>query len=73
MTYQVGDRVRARISVYEPADDCHPAGYLCTAGTILIVRKLAHAPTTEFACAVSHEHVLDRSFWVKADEIEAAP
>lgn len=73
MTFQVGDRVRARVAVFEPANDCHPAGYLCSKGDELVVRKLPqpHVNQAAYPCAVSHENVTDCSFWVLADEIEA--
>ena len=73
--YAVGDRVRARVAVFEPADEAHPAGYLCSAGASLVVRQLPVAggyAAKRYVASVSHDDVLDGSFWVTADEIEPA-
>lgn len=69
-TFVVGDRVRAKQSIYEPADDCHPGGYLCQKGDLLIVRDVRGASSSLWRYSVSHETVTDRSFSVADTEIE---
>jgi len=50
--YKVGDRVRAKEAIYEPADDYAPGGYFCRKGDLLIVRKL----TPQYARSLSLCH-----------------
>jgi hypothetical protein len=64
-----GRRVRAKQAIYESADDCHPGGYLCQKGDLLIVRAV-RSPGSFWRYSVSHETVTDRSFSVDEAEIE---
>jgi hypothetical protein len=68
--FKVGDRVRAKEAIYEPADDHAPGGYLCDKNDLLIVRKLT--PQFKRSLSVSHEHITDRSFGVEPDEVVPA-
>jgi hypothetical protein len=70
--FSVGQKVRAKRSIYAPADDYAPAGYLCSEGDTLIVRRLSTWAIDPYPVKVSHESETQRSFGVKPDEIEAA-
>lgn len=67
MTYQVGDRVRAKEAIYEPADDHAPGGYICGKGDLLIVRAVRDRG--QWPLSVSHEDVTDNSFACSPDEV----
>lgn len=67
--FNIGDRVRAKLSIYQEADDYAPGGYLCAKNDLLIVRDV-RASSFGWPYAVSHENVTDRSFAVAGDEIE---
>jgi hypothetical protein len=69
--FTVGQKVRAVASIYEPADDFAPGGYLCHKGETLVVRRVD--ATGFHPVKVSHENVTDRSFGVQGDEIEPLP
>lgn len=65
--YKVGDRVRAKLAIYEPADDHAPGGYVCGEGDLLIVRKVRESGN--WPLSVSHEDVTDNSFSCGLDEV----
>ena len=69
--FTVGQKVRAKEAIYEPADDYAPAGYLCMKGDVLVVRKLDTRAV--FPIKVSHEDVTDCSFGAKPEELEPLP
>lgn len=48
-----GQRVRAVESIYEPADDHSPGGYVCLKDDLLIVRKVRDKG--QWPLSVSHE------------------
>ncbi len=69
MTIEPGQRVRALKSIYDPPSGDSPGGMLCKIGEELIVREVT--PSSKFwAMQVSHEHILDSTFGVQADEVE---
>lgn len=65
--YRVGDRVRSKEAIYEPADDHSPGGYVCRKGDLLIVREAR--TKGEWPLSVSHEDVTDSSFACGLDEV----
>jgi hypothetical protein len=67
--FTVGQKVTVCEAIFEPADDHHPGGYLCSKGDLLVVRKVRDSG--KWPIHVSHEHITDRSFCVSPDEIEA--
>lgn len=67
--FQVGDRVRAKEAVYEPADDYSPGGYLCAKGDLLIVRRVTTQRDGR-TLHVSHESITDNTFSVMPSEVE---
>jgi len=68
VNFVVGQRVRAKSNIYQPADDHSPGLLLARARDVLVVRALGVAT---FAAYVSHENVTDSSFGVLAEEVEA--
>lgn len=73
--YAVGDRVRMRETITEPASDELPAQHFCDKGEILIVRKVTEEKRPRngvWPIYVSHEHITDNSFGVMLDQIESA-
>lgn len=68
----VGATVRLLVDIYEAADDYSPGGYLARRGEELIVRAGRRNWVSPFDYCVSHPHITDRSFCVKASEIERA-
>lgn len=69
MTFRTGDKVRAKIDMLNDLTEDGLGVSLCAnKGDLLIVRKLNGQ-----WIHVSHEHVLDRTFCVTADEIELMP
>lgn len=67
--FKIGDRVRAKLAIYEEADDHAPGGYVCAKNDLLIVREV-YPLAARWPYSVSHESVTDNSFCVAADEIE---
>jgi hypothetical protein len=66
--FKVGDRVRVKEAIYEPADDHAPGGYVCLKGDLLIVREVREKG--QWPLSVSHEEVTDNSFACGPHEIE---
>lgn len=66
MSYAVGDQVRAVHTLTEPPSEELPAQHFCDAGDLLIVRRVGGL----WDYYVSHPEITDRSFGVKAIEVE---
>lgn len=64
----VGDKVRAKKTIVDPADGDHPTLLLCEEGDVLIVREVGLLMT--YPIKVSHESVTDNQFGVDASEVE---
>jgi hypothetical protein len=67
--FTVGQTVVCPKGIYEPADDCSPAGWLCDRGAVLVVREVREAG--QWPISVSHPEITDGSFSVAADEIKS--
>lgn len=63
--YKIGDKVIAKVSIWDDGEDHHPPGYLCVKGETLVVRRV-----TDLKLDVSHEEITDSSFMVTFDEVE---
>jgi hypothetical protein len=68
MSYNVGDKVRAKATVVQGPNEDMPAQHFCDKGDILVVRAVR--ADLSYPISVSHEHITDRSFGVSAEEIE---
>lgn len=68
--FQIGDRVRAKVHLDEgPSDDGLGVSRCASFGDVLFIRGICESCENSFR--VSHENVLDRSFWVADNEVEA--
>lgn len=67
---KVGDEVEIVCDIYEGPDDCSPGGYFAKKGETLIVRDV-RPESPFFQIYVSHAHITDNSFGVRANEIAA--
>lgn len=69
--FAVGDEVTVTKPIWEPADDCHPAGTLAMPGDKLIVRSIRDRG--QWPISVSHHDRTDgMTFAVSADELTGA-
>lgn len=69
--FSVGDKVTVTKQIWEPADDCHPAGTLAMPGDKLIVRGIRDRG--QWPISVSHHDRTDgMTFAVSADELKGA-
>jgi hypothetical protein len=68
---KIGDKVRLRKDIYEPADEYAPAGYIAKKVDVLIVRKV-NQEREHWSVQVSHESVTNNSFGVDLQEIEVS-
>jgi hypothetical protein len=66
----VGATVRLLEDIYEAPDDYSPDGYLARRGVELLVRASRTSWVSPFDYYVSHQHITDRTFGVKASEVE---
>lgn len=66
--FKVGQKVRIKNDIYEPADDYSPGHYCALKGDLVVVRKLGDG-SHKHSISVSHEGVTDNSFRVSPDEI----
>lgn len=64
--FSVGQKVVAISDIWSEADEHSPLMLLARAGESLVVRKVGNDP---WAAGVSHEHITDNSFGVRACEI----
>ena len=64
---RVGDKIRTLTSIWDDGADCHPPGYLASAGEVLVVRKISD----RWIC-VSHDDITDSSFCIHPGEWERA-
>lgn len=69
--FSVGQAVTVRCEIYEPADECHPAGTLAYPGDRLVIRQIG---TGEWPIKVSHwDYIGDQTFGVAASELRHLP
>lgn len=70
MALTIGQTVVATRDIWSEADEYSPLRLFARAGETLIVRRVDNSP---WAAGVSHEHITDNSFGVRADEISETP
>jgi hypothetical protein len=69
----VGTRVRALKTLGEGPSGDSPGSHFCNKGDELVVREIKQHPSASWPLCVSHEHIIDRSFYIGLDEVEAIP
>lgn len=70
VAFEVGQAVRLRRDIIDPADDCHPSLLCGKAGDEVVIRRASTFGS--FDWYVSHAHRTDASFAVTNDEITRA-
>ena len=69
--FEVGQKVKATTTIGDPPSGDSPGGIYAVRGEFLIVRKIG-PESFAYPISVSHEGVMDKSFRVTGNEIEAA-